>query len=107
MFSRGRHNEVTQTKLIRKELEQTHRKFFKGQRSTKIFSSFSVAVAGNQIKPGTNKKVTAPLEWNFVAEKQGETKKNIVPSIGPILPGKPQETNSKPKARYVPPDISR
>jgi len=35
----------------------------------------SVAVAGNQIKPGTNKKVTAPLEWNFVAEKQGETKK--------------------------------
>ena len=66
-----------------------------------------MAVAGNQIKPGTNKKVTAPLEWNFVAEKQGETKKNIVPSIGPILPGKPQETNSKPKARYVPPDISR
>ena len=80
---------------------------FKGPRSANIILSFSVAVAGNQIKPGTNKKVTAPLEWNFVAEKQGETKKNIVPSIGPILPGKPQETNSKPKARYVPPDISR
>ena len=106
MFSRGRHNEVTQTKLIRKELEQTHRKCtFIGPAN--IVLSFSVAVAGNQIKPGTNKKVTAPLEWNFVAEKQGETKKNIVPSIGPILPGKPQETNSKPKARYVPPDISR
>ena len=88
-------------------MEQIHRKF-QGKRVSVLFKpNFRVAVAGNQIKPGANKKITAPLEWNFVAEKQGETKKNIVPSIGPILPGKPQESNPKPKARYVPPDIKR
>lgn len=65
----------------------------------------SIAVAGNQIKPGANKKHTAPLQWNFVAETQNETKKTAVPTIGPILPGTEESKPEKPKARFVPPDI--
>ena len=57
------------------------------------------------------KKRTAPLEWNFVSEKNqfgaNQARNATRPGIGPVQAGRALPQKEPEKARYVPTDIDR